>query len=209
MLKVIVIDDHELIRLATTSLVSKQKNIKVLGDAASAEEGLILVEKEMPDLVIIDIDLPAMDGISATEKIKQKYPDIKVIVLSRHDNSPYPERAFDAGADGYINKSASPDIIINAIEEVSDGGRYIDAFVAKNLIFKKKTVEHKLVQKLSKREQQVANLMVQGYTLEEIAKKLDIDIRTVFAHRTRIKSKLNVKGRGNDKLIAALNNNPF
>ncbi|MPV86955.1 response regulator [Ostreibacterium oceani] len=200
MINVVIIDDHELIRIATASLLEQQADISVIGDAATGEEGLELIKTLKPHIVITDISMPGIDGIEVTRKIKKSHKKVHVIVLSRFDNSPYPEKVLAAGASGYINKGASPDSITEAIYKVMAGEKYMSPDVAANLIFghvdgtkQIDTVRDNPFEKLTKREFQIVKYLIDGIRPNDIADLLDISVKTVFTHRSRLHNKLGTK----------------
>lgn len=194
MIKVVIIDDHELIRIATTSLLSEQEGINVVGDAGSGEEGIALALKIKPDVVITDIDMPGLNGIETTRRLKSELKGIKIIALSRHSQSPYPERVLEAGASGYVNKGASPELIVESIHRVMGGEKYLSPEVASNLIFSHTAVNMRdnPFNKLTKREMQIALMLIEGHRPNQISELLGLSVKTIFTHRSRIHSKLNI-----------------
>lgn len=197
MINVVIIDDHELIRIATTSLLNEQEEINVVGDASSGEEGIELTLKEKPDVVITDIDMPGLNGIDTTKRLRSELKGIKIIALSRHSKSPFPERVLEAGASGYVNKGASPELIVEAIHRVMKGEKYISPEVASNLIFSHSPVNlrENPFEKLTKREMQIALMLIEGHRPNDISELLGLSVKTIFTHRSRLHSKL---GTSND-----------
>ncbi len=194
MTSVVIIDDHELIRIATTSYLSSHDGIEVVGSADSGEAGVKLAKEMKPDVVITDIEMQGMDGIETTKRLKSALKNVKIIALSRHSKSPYPERILEAGACGYVDKGASPDLIIEAIERVMEGGKYISPDVANNLIFSQSpgAAQDNPFDKLTKREMQIALMLVEGHRPTNISEKLGLSVKTIFTHRSRIHIKLGI-----------------
>ncbi len=190
MINIIIVDDHELIQIATSSLLSSYDNICVVGCASSASEGIALAKEKTPDIVLTDIDMPGTDGIELTRKLSRELKGTKVIALTRFAQSPYPEQILQAGAYGYINKGASSNLIIEAINRVMNGDKYISPEVANNLILKSINIVDDPFNRLTKREKDVAKWLSKGKTAQEVSKKLGVNIKTIFSHRAKVHSKL-------------------
>lgn len=195
-----IADDHPLIREALKQILSEKLNIN---NFIEVDKGNLILEKirtDSPNLVILDISLPGMDGLTALYEIKKEYPHLPVIILSIQPEEQYACRAFQLGASGCVNKTTAPEEIIDAVKIVLKGGKYINQSVSDLLINeisrKKNEQPHKL---LSKREYQVLVLIASGKSPGEISKILGLSIKTVSTYRSRILDKMNLKN--NSQLI--------
>jgi DNA-binding NarL/FixJ family response regulator len=197
-IKIVMADDHEIFRDGFKLMLSKQKDIMLLADAENGQELLELVEREQPDVVITDIKMPILDGIEATQKITERYPNIGVIGLSMFDEDDLIIDMLEAGAKGYLLKNSNKEQIIEAIKTVYGGDPYYCKTTSHKLtrmIASSKYNPHKRTDKveLSDREKEILQLICQEQTNKEIADQLFISVRTVEGHRQKILEKLNVK----------------
>lgn len=171
-------------------------DLEVCGQASSAEDGLGLVEKLNPDLVMVDISLPGMSGLEMIKQIHAIRPSIKTLVVSRHDESLYAERAIRAGAKGYVMKLEAPDVMIRAVRKVMNGGIYVSDEINERLLLSMASGHENLAQSpleiLSDRELEVFELTGRGFGTRDIAEKLHLSVKTVESYRARIKIKLNL-----------------
>jgi two-component system response regulator NreC len=199
-IRVFIADDHAILREGLKALLALSENIEVVGDASSGKEALEMIAKLTPDVVIMDIAMPIMDGIETTRRITKSYPGVKVIILSQHDNKEYILSAIKAGASGYILKKAVSADIITGVEAVNSEGYYFHPMVAKTVIedylknLKGKQQEDDY-ERLSEREKEVLKLIADGFTSNDIAQMLFISVKTVLGHRTNIMEKLNIHNR--------------
>ena len=207
-IKVTIIEDHDMTRMGLSFALSNNESIEVLGTASDGMEGVEQALDLKPDLVIMDIGLPTIDGIEATRKIKNSMPEIKVLMNTSRDNEDDILDSFAAGADGYITKGATSEQTISAIKAVSDGVGWLDPAIARVVlsnIRKNNPVESKTgvinYQKgknlygLTEREMEVLALLVEGLKNPQISKKLVITIATTKTHVHNILQKLYVKTR--------------
>ena len=205
--KIFVVDDHPLVRESLTSLIHQSPDLTVCGETATAQGVIDEVSRTKPDLAIIDISLGASSGIDLIRMLREQFPEIKIIVLSMHDERVYAERAMRSGARGYIMKSESTGKIIDAIHEVLRGGVYLSTELTNH--FAKKFVSTPAystaggVDQLSDRELEVFQLMGQGYETRQIAETLNVNIKTVQTYCTRIKDKLRLSN-GSELLHEAM-----
>jgi two-component system response regulator NreC len=199
-IKVIIADDHTILREGLKTLLEISDIIEVAGQAANGKEAIDLVSEKMPDVAIMDIAMPVMDGIEATRRITKTYPGVKVIVLSQHDNREYILSSIKAGASGYILKKAVSSEIISGIEAVHEGGYFFYPSVAKVVVegylqqLKNPQAEDDY-EKLSDREREILRLIAEGYSSNDISQRLFISVKTVLGHRTNIMAKLNIHNR--------------
>ena len=197
-IKIIIADDHEIFRDGFKLMLSKQKDILLVGEAANGRELVELVNEQMPDLVITDIKMPIMDGIEASKKIAAQFPDMGIIGLLMFDEDDLIIDMLEAGAKGYLLKNANKEQIIEAIKTVYNGDPYYCKTTSNKLtqmIAKSKfnPYRKKEVIEFSDREQEIIKLVCQELTNKEIADKLFLSSRTVEGHRLKIMEKMNVK----------------
>ena len=194
-IRIIIADDHEVVRAGLRRLMSLDKSIIVVDEAQNGEEAVELVNIHKPDIALLDILMPKMDGIEATELIKKEFPDVYVIILTAFEDSVHIESALTAGADGYLTKDISAKDLVASLRNVSLGERVFSKNIL-NLLNKNFVPYHESDSSpilISKREQEILNLVASGHTSPEIADKLFISIRTVQSHRANIMVKLGVK----------------
>jgi len=194
MIRVLLIDDHKLIRVGIRNILETSPGISVVGEAETGEEGLRLARELKPDIVLLDINLPGMNGLECLRKLRTHDERVKIIVISMHITEPLPGKVLELGAAGYLTKSRAADEVLVAVQKISQGERYLSADVAQQLALDKlkggSPLEH-----LSERELQVLLLVTQGKSITEIATQLSVSSKTVSTYRYRIFEKLNV---GND-----------
>lgn len=210
MIKVLLIEDHVLVRMGLSLLLEKSEDITLVGEAEDGIQGVTMAKELVPDVILMDIGLPGIDGIRATRKIKETNPNIKVLIFTSRDSEKDVFEAFGAGADGYIMKGASPEQTISAIKTVNSGAAWLDSAIAKlvlnninsskNQITKTGVTEvnsnaGKLRYGLTDREMDVLMLMVSGQSNNEIAESLVITKATAKAHVHSILQKLCVGSR--------------
>ena len=197
MKKIIIIDDHPLMRKGLSLSLDSETDLKVVGQAADAEEGLDMLERLKPDVAIVDISLPGMSGLELIKHIQAMHPDVRSLVVSRHDEALYAERAIRAGARGYVMKLEAADEIVKAVRRVLAGGIYVSEEINERLLMGLASGRDELAQSplevLSDRELEVFELSGRGLATREIAEKLHLSVKTVESYRARIKEKLNLK----------------
>jgi len=195
--KLIIADDHQMILDGLSLLLQNEEGIEVIATAKDGEQLLHEIDiNDEIDVVLMDINMPNIDGIEATKRIKAKYPEIKILVLSMYKQIEFIKQLIKAGADGYILKNSGRNILMEAIGEVLKGKRYFgrditDALV-ESFIERRKAKDLQTVE-LSEREKGVVRLIVKDMTSDEIALKLNLSVHTINSHRKNILSKLDVK----------------
>jgi DNA-binding NarL/FixJ family response regulator len=189
---ILIIDDHPLFREGLKSLLKKLPDYEMVGGVGTAAEGLEKVKELRPDLVVMDISLPDLNGIELTRAIRESYPDIQIAVLSMYSKISYITEAFRAGATGYLVKESATESIIECLTVVANGEYFIDPSLSHTVVecLKKSTDKEPRYGVLTPREQQVLRLIAEGLSTKEIAEKLFISVKTAENHRTNILSKL-------------------
>ena len=193
MIKVLLVDDHDLVRLGVKRLLQDANGIKVVGEARTGEEGIKLTKELNPDVVIMDVQMPGIGGLEATRKMIRYNPMIRVLALTVCEDEPYPSRFLQAGAAGYITKGCSAEEMIKAIRLLYAGERYISPEIAQLLALKRFSPDEKSpLDILSEREMQIMLMIIQGMKVAQISDKLCLSTKTINSYRYRIFEKLNV-----------------
>jgi len=193
-IKILIADDHAIVREGLKQIVAEEKDIIVAGEAGNSEQMMQLLEKENWSLVILDINMPGKSGLEALKDLKQLYPNLPVLILSMFSEDQYGIRAIKAGASGYLKKVSAPTELVTAIRKIVSGGRYINQSLAEKLAEKFDQKEKELLHdKLSDREYQIMCNIALGKSAEEIAEELSISINTVYTYRNRILDKMSMK----------------
>ena len=198
---VLMIDDHPLFREGLASLLAKQTGYEVIGEAAEGREGIAKARELHPDLVIMDISLPDMNGIDAARHIRMSLPATKLVMLSMHSKIDFITDAFKAGASGYITKDSTGEKLLECLDTVVQGEYYMDMTVSQAVVKKLLLSEEdggkipdSAFNTLTGREHEIACLIAEGLSTKQIAAKLFISKKTVENHRSSIFSKLNIHG---------------
>lgn len=200
-IRIILADDHGLLRSGIIRLLREVSNIEVVGEAENGRVAVRKVKELLPDVVVMDIGMPIMNGLDATRQIRQWSQEVKVLVLTVHDNVEYLFQAFEAGATGYLLKEAADTDLINAIQVVSQGDYFlyppITRLVVENSLERLKRAHQNgsNSDSLTEREREILKLVAEGYTCREIAKPLFISVKTVETHKANIMEKLNLHRR--------------
>jgi two-component system invasion response regulator UvrY len=193
LIKVLLVDDHELVRMGIKRLLQDVPAIKVVGEVSSGEEAVLLAKELIPDVVIMDVNMPGIGGLEATRKMVRHNPDIKILALSIHEDEPYPSRLLQAGASGYMTKGCDPEEMIRAVRTIHSGQRYISPAIAQQIAIKRFTKgEESPLDILSERELQIMLMITQGQKVHDISKKLCLSPKTVNSYRYRIFEKLGI-----------------
>lgn len=198
-IRIILADDHTLIRSGIKMLLRDASDITVAGEAENGEEAIRITQELKPDVAVIDLSMPKMSGIEAIGIIRKKYPSVKVLVLTMHENEEYVLQIFKAGASGYVLKTAGKDELTGAIRSVAKGERYFSSRVSEVLAegFTRREEGGRKYRSgdevpLTRREKEILALVADGLTNQEIGEKLFISHRTVDTHRTNIMQKLDI-----------------
>lgn len=197
-MKILIADDHAVLRSGLKMMLNSQEDMKVVAEASSDSETVMLSEKHQPDIILLDITMPKHGGIKTIPEIKKKSPSSRILVLTMHDDDSYLKDVLKAGGNGYIIKKAADTDLLSAIRAVFRGESYIDPSMTKHLIFDmfgSGDQEKDEGSQLSQRETEVLKYMALGYTNKQISETLYVSVKTVETYKVRIKKKLNVSRR--------------
>jgi len=188
------VDDHDLIRLGIKRILQDVHGLKVLGDYGTGEEAVRQAKELIPDVVLMDVQMPGIGGLEATRKMIRHNPDIKILALTIFGDEPYPSRLLQAGAAGYITKACVAEEMIRAIRTLHAGQRYLSSEIAQQLALKRfKKAGESPLDILSERELQILLMITQGAKVQEVSTKLCLSPKTVNSYRYRIFQKLRIK----------------
>src|SRR3954464_6216410 len=197
-LRIILVDDHAVAREGIKRLIETQPDIELVGEAADGFEALDKVKALAPDVVMMDVSMPRLNGIEATRMLKSVCPATKILALTVHEDDGYVREFLKAGASGYLLKRATTEELVRAIQRVGEGDVYVDARVAETLlksIAQPETARTSTMMDLSERETEVMRLIALGYANKEIAAQLDLSIKTIETYKSRSMEKLGLKSR--------------
>ncbi len=207
-IKIAVVDDHEMFRDGLKMVINQIDRFEVLFDAGDGTDFLEKLNKEIPDVVLMDINMPGLNGIETTVKAIEKNPDIKIIGLSMHDKEGYYMQMIKAGVKGYILKKSGKYELENAINEVFKGGNYFSPEIMRKFSFQLLTPDQNIYNRLTKREKEILLKVCEGHTSAQISEILFISPKTVEVHRTNIFSKVNVKNTA-ELIVWAIKNGVY
>ena len=194
-IRVLIVDDHAILRDGIRSLLERQEGIAVVGEASNGREALTRVGELEPDIVLMDIAMPEMDGLEATRRVKEDYPNTRVLILTQHDSQEYVTPLLQAGASGYVLKRSGGREVVAAIRQVHEKGAFLEPVVARQVLHdyaQVTEVSEADRPTLTEREREVLELVVEGKSNREIALALVISPKTVSVHRSNIMAKLDV-----------------
>jgi two-component system response regulator NreC len=195
-LRILLADDHETVREGLRMILNAQPDMQVVATAGDGREAITQAERMTPDVVIMDISMPGLNGLAATVQLTEKCPAAKVLTLTRHNDSGYLQQLMRAGAAGYVLKQSRPAELLFAIRSVATGGKYLDSSMTPPVVGKAATAPGpEPTTPLSPRETEVLRLIAWGNTNKEIASRLDLSVKTVEAHKANGMRKLNMRGR--------------
>ncbi len=195
-IKTLLVDDHAIMRDGIRALLSLHDDIEIVGEASEGKEAVEKAQELVPDVVVMDIAMPGMDGLEATRRIKKNNPKVKILVLTQHDNREYILSAIKAGAAGYVPKKALGSELVSAIRAVYKGDSFLYPSAAATLIKDYlRQAEEEPYDRLTAREREILKLIAEGHTSREIADRLFISLKTVLGHRTKIMQKLDIHNR--------------
>ncbi|WP_209280784.1 response regulator transcription factor [Paenibacillus athensensis] len=198
-MKLVIVDDHAVVRSGLASLLNGKHGIEIVGEAADGDEGIAKVLAQRPDVVLMDLSMPhGKDGLTATAELKQQAPEVAVLILTMHDDDEYLFRAIQAGASGYILKSAPHDELVGAIQSVAAGDAYLYPTATKRLMneyLERQKNGEAAAEVLSEREKEILSWTAKGYSNKEIAESLVLSVKTVETHKANLMEKLGLKSR--------------
>jgi DNA-binding NarL/FixJ family response regulator len=199
-IRVLVVDDHTIVRDGICALLGLAGDMEVVGEAANGREALEMVRKLMPDVVLMDMAMPVMGGLEATRRIRKEFPKVKVLALTQYDDKAYVFPVIEAGACGFISKTAASSELASGIRSVHRGDSFLSPSVARFLVEDYQQVASMKggqdpYEQLTDREREVLKLAAEGYTTQEIADMLVLSPKTVEGHKTNLMSKLDIHNR--------------
>ncbi len=196
-IQVLLVEDHTIVRKGLRALLEGEPDIQVVGEAEDGRQALDQVQQLLPDVVLMDIGMPGLNGLEATRQIKHQFPKTKVVVLTMHTNAEYVFSVLQAGASGYLVKQAATEEVISAIRAVYQGGSFLSPSISTKVIeeYLRRAGTTEVVdpyERLTGREREVLQLIVEGHSTQEIATLLYVSGKTVETHRARLMEKLDI-----------------
>lgn len=193
MITVMLVDDHALVRAGLRRILDAAGDVEIIAEARSGEEAVSFARECLPDVVLMDINMPGMGGLEATRRLVQHHPSVKILAVSMHSREPYPSQILGAGAVGYLSKDCPADEVLTAVRQIASGRRYITPEVAGNLAA---SLLHMGTESpfsaLSQREMQVLMMVLNGHAVRGISEQLHLSPKTVSTYRHRLLEKLHV-----------------
>jgi two-component system, NarL family, invasion response regulator UvrY len=193
MIRVVLVDDHELVRAGFRLILSGQSDIEVSGEAGNAEEGLRLIRAQKPEVALLDVHMPGMSGIELTERVRRAELPTQIIIVTVVDDARFPRRLLQSGALGYLTKACPADELLSAVRTVAQGKRYLDATIAREMALAAVDGEASPLESLSSRELEVALMLARGIAINEIAERLHLSPKTVSTYKQRLFEKLDIE----------------
>lgn len=199
-IRVLVVDDHTIVRDGICALLGLAGDMEVIGEAANGREALEMVRKLMPDVVLMDVAMPVMGGLEATRRIRKEFPKVKVLALTQYDDKEYVFPVLEAGACGFISKTAASSELASGIRSVHRGDSFLSPSVAKFLVQDYQQVagaraSQDSYDQLTDREKEILKLLAEGHTTQQIADLLVVSPKTVEGHKTNLMAKLDIHNR--------------
>jgi two-component system response regulator NreC len=191
-IRIMLVDDHAVLRSGLRLLLEREEGLEPVGEAATAEDAIRALPRLRPDVVVLDIEMPGMGGLEGAARIRERAPDARILFLSMHDQARDVRQAFDAGADGYLLKTAADEDLVRAVRAVAGGERYVHPSLGAVLAAPPSAGP---LGELTAREREVLRLLALGHTNQEIAESLIVSVRTVESHRAHVMTKLRVTTR--------------
>ena len=207
MIKVLLADDHSIVRAGLRRIIEESGDMEVLAEASDGREAIEQVHRERPDVAVIDISMPGLDGLEVVSQLRVHYPELPILILTMHEEGQYVVRAIEAGAMGYLTKQSAPEQLVKAIRKVHSGSRYVTDEAAEALALRiaRGAQGQSALDSLSMRELQVLRRLALGHTNREIASAYHISIKTVDTYRSRLLKKLNLRNNADLSRFAIQN----
>jgi DNA-binding NarL/FixJ family response regulator len=193
MIRVVLVDDHELVRSGFCLILSGQPDIEVVGEASNAEDGLRLLRAVKPDVALVDVHMPGMSGIELTERVQRAGLPTRIVILTVVQDVQFPRRLLQSGALGYLTKGCASDELVQAVRAVAKGIRFLDATIAREMALSAVDGEVSPLDLLSSRELEVALMLARGLAVNEVANHLHLSAKTVSTYKQRLFEKLDVQ----------------
>jgi two-component system invasion response regulator UvrY len=195
MIKVLLADDHSIVREGLRRIIEESEDIEVIAEADDGRIAIQLAQEKLPDIAVVDISMPGLDGLEVVSQLKVYRPELPIIILTMHEEEQYVVRAIEAGAMGYVTKRSAPEQLVKAIRQVMDGSRYLTPMASEALALRiaKGAGGKSSLDSLSNRELQVLRRLAMGHTNHEIAEAYNISTKTVDTYRSRLLKKLNLR----------------
>ncbi len=198
-LRIFIADDHAVLRDGLKALISRQPDMEIAGEADNGKIALRMIKEHPPDVAILDISMPELNGVQTTEILKRDYPEIKVLALTAYSDKAYLDGLLKAGASGYVLKMSASEALIQAIRVVAAGGTYLDPEmvhkVADSYVRKQTLRGDRRHRSLTPREEEVMRRIAQGYSNKDISEELSISVKTVESHKANLMEKLELRSR--------------
>jgi len=195
LINILLVDDHELVRTGISRIIDDVRGMKVIGEAESGEDAVKWCRSNHPDVVLMDINMPGIGGLDAMHRILRINEDIKIIMLTMHTENPFPSKVMQAGAVGYLSKSAGPDEVLAAIRAVNTGQRYLAPEIAQQMALSQiSPISDDPFSVLSERELQIMMMITKGQRVVDISEQLNLSPKTINSYRYRLFDRLDVNG---------------
>jgi DNA-binding NarL/FixJ family response regulator len=193
MIRIVLVDDHELVRSGFCLILSGQPDIEVVGEASNAEDGLRLLRAVKPDVALVDVHMPGMSGLELTERAQRAGLRTHIVILTVVQDAQFPRRLLQSGALGYLTKGCTAEELLQAVRTVAAGRRYLDAAIAREMALSTVDGEASPLESLSSRELEVALMLARGLAVNEVANRLHLSAKTVSTYKQRLFEKLGVQ----------------
>lgn len=194
-IRVLLVDDHSVVRAGFRRLLETTSDIRVAGEAENGVQAVQACGELDPDVLVLDISMPEMGGLEVIESIQRRFPRIRILVLSVHENEPFPSMALEKGASGYLTKRCAPDELMKAVRELAAGRKYLASDIARRIALSNNKGERTRLASLTRREHEIFLLLARGESTAEIAEGVGISPKTVLVHRSRIMQKLGARAQ--------------
>ncbi len=198
-LRVLIAEDHQTVREGVKLLVNAQPDMEVIGEAGDGEDAVRLAAAIVPDILVMDISMPNMNGLKATKRLRSVMPEMRILILTRHTDDGYLQQLLAAGANGYVLKQSAPTELVNAIRTIAGGNAYLDPSLTRRVVGgyvgRATSLRGESKGELSDREAEVLRLIAFGYSNKEIGARLELSIKTIEAHKSNAMRKLGITSR--------------